>query len=245
MSSISKIQSLLTACNATTGQSRTDLTAGVQDLVDGYGGSTVTKGLVFSEYDSNGYPTKARFVGSWTSMPANYCHTLFWSNLVFTKNITSLSIPDTVTSIGGGLCENCKTLESVEFPNNNLSSIAQNAFNECNALKKINIKGDVRFAGAGVFKNCKKATEVTIGGTISTSGGIANNCFNGCVLVELYDFSHCAAIPSLYSVASLQYKSGCVIKIPSALSDTTLGTGNGWESASNWVGLTNITWQVV
>ena len=41
MSLISKIQSLLTACNSTTGQSRTDLTAGVQDLVDGYGGGDI------------------------------------------------------------------------------------------------------------------------------------------------------------------------------------------------------------
>ncbi len=37
MSLQSKIESLITACNATTGESRTDLTAGIQDLVDGYG----------------------------------------------------------------------------------------------------------------------------------------------------------------------------------------------------------------
>lgn len=200
--------------------------------------TTVTKGLVFSDYDNDGYPTKAEFVGSWTVAPANYCHTLFWNNLVFTKNITSLSIPDTVTSIGGGFCESCKTLESIEFPNNNLSSIAQNAFSECNALKKINIKGDVRFLGHAVFKNCKKATEVTIGGTISTNGGISNNCFNGCVLVELYDFSHCTSVPSLYSVASLGHASGCVIKVPQSLLST-------WQTTAVWQDLTGVVWQGV
>ena len=37
MSISSKIQSLITAANSVTGQSRTDLTAAVQDLKDGYG----------------------------------------------------------------------------------------------------------------------------------------------------------------------------------------------------------------
>lgn len=37
MSISSKIQSLITAANSVTGESRTDLTAAVQDLVDGYG----------------------------------------------------------------------------------------------------------------------------------------------------------------------------------------------------------------
>ena len=62
--------------------------------------------------------------------------------------------------------------------------------------------------------------------------------------VTLYDFSHCTAIPPLYSVASLGHASGCVIRIPAALSDTTLGEGNGWESESNWFDLGNIVWEV-
>lgn len=37
MSISSKIQSLITAANSVTGESRTDLTACVQDLKDGYG----------------------------------------------------------------------------------------------------------------------------------------------------------------------------------------------------------------
>ena len=40
MSLISKIQSLISSANAVTGESRTDLTSAVQDLKDGYGGSS-------------------------------------------------------------------------------------------------------------------------------------------------------------------------------------------------------------
>lgn len=41
MSISSKIQSLITAANSVTGESRTDLTSAVQDLKDGYGGGGV------------------------------------------------------------------------------------------------------------------------------------------------------------------------------------------------------------
>ena len=47
MSLESKVQSLITAANAVTGESRTDLTACVQDLKDGYGGGGGTDGQFF------------------------------------------------------------------------------------------------------------------------------------------------------------------------------------------------------
>ena len=48
MSISSKIQSLITAANSVTGESRTDLTAAVQDLKDGYGqGGGGTDGQFF------------------------------------------------------------------------------------------------------------------------------------------------------------------------------------------------------
>ena len=52
MSISSKIESLITAANSVTGESRTDLTACVQDLKDGYGGG-FPKGLTKCEYIEN------------------------------------------------------------------------------------------------------------------------------------------------------------------------------------------------
>ena len=40
----------------------------------------VTKGLVFSEYDTDGYPHKAEFVGKWSSIPDYYCNSIFDKN---------------------------------------------------------------------------------------------------------------------------------------------------------------------
>ena len=64
----------------------------------------VTKGLVFSEYDTDGYPHKAEFVGM-TSIPNAYCWYLFSNSYTlaggeFAKKIASVAIPNGVTSIG-------------------------------------------------------------------------------------------------------------------------------------------------
>lgn len=74
---------------------------------------------------------------------------------------------------------------------------------------------------------------------------IEQNTFANSSSVTLYDFSHATRIPVLYNVATLGHANGCVLRIPAALSDTTLGVGNGWESAANWSVLTGIVWEVV
>ena len=70
MSVKSKIQALITAANAKTGKSDTDLTAAVQSLIDGYGAAveqisftiegttcTANAGQTFSEWVGSGYKT--------------------------------------------------------------------------------------------------------------------------------------------------------------------------------------------
>ena len=61
-----KIQSLITAANAKTGESDTTLTDAVQTLVDGYGqggGTTITNGIVFTSVDANSKPVTADIYG--------------------------------------------------------------------------------------------------------------------------------------------------------------------------------------
>ena len=67
MSAKSKIQALITAANAKTGKSDTDLTAAVQSLIDGYmeqisftiedATCTANAGQTFSEWVGSGYKT--------------------------------------------------------------------------------------------------------------------------------------------------------------------------------------------
>ena len=204
---------------------------------------TVTKGLVFSEYDSNGYPHKVEFVGSWTSIPTRFLCGQTNADSVYNKYITELVIPEGVTSIGGYAFAYMRALTSVTLPST-LAAIAFGGgreFQYCSGLTSITIPSGVKQISNETFYSCTALKTVYFLGNITK----INGSFRGNTETELYDFSHNTSIPTLSNVASLGHKSGCVIKIPSALSDTTLGTGNGWESKTNWAALTDVVWEVV
>lgn len=175
------------------------------------------KGLIFQNYDMDGYPHSAKFVGAWTEIPYGYCDSIF-NSTSFCNKIIQIHIPETVSTIGTLAFQKCNSLTMLEIPES-ISSLGASAFLGNTKLKSVIFRG-----------NCP---------------AIPINCFSSCHAVMLYDFSNCTLIPPLYDISSLDHASGCVIRIPAALSDTTLREGNGWESATNWAALTDIVWEVV
>lgn len=235
----STLDGIAEAIQSKTGESGKMLPSEMQGKIEDLP-SQPTKGLVFCEYDSDGYPHKAEFVGSWLNIPGLICYYISITNQGLLGKITSIKIPDTVTEIGSNAFAEWRTIRQIELPDNDLS-IGASGFMNCRGLTSITFKRDVTFEVNATFSRCTALTSVTFGGDIPR----ITNDFVDNTATMLYDFSHATAIPSLYSVASLGHASGCVIRIPSALSDQTLGVGNGWESATNWSGLTNIVWEVV
>lgn len=125
----------------------------------------VTKGLVFSEYDTDGYPHKAEFVGM-TSILNGYCSHLFSNSYTFdegefAKKITSIAIPNGVTSIGKRAFENCTSLTSIEIPTS-VTSIGQSAFSGCSSLTSIEIPDSVISIGSSAFSGCSSLTSITL-----------------------------------------------------------------------------------
>lgn len=199
------------------------------------------KGLVLEDYDADGYPTKCEFIGTWTVIPRRFFYYCQYSGTSFLSKISHISIPDSVTTIESDAFLSMSYLTSIEFPNNDIT-IQGNAFHSNTNVTHFLFKKDVAFVSEQNVDGARSALSIVFGGNVNA---ITNLCFRSANNVQLYDFSHCTAIPPLYSVASLGHATGCVIRIPAALSDTTLGEGNGWESATNWSALTNIVWEVV
>ena len=84
--------------------------------------------------------------------------------------LTSVTIPNTVTSIGSGAFSSCKSLPSIAIPNT-VTNIGKSAFSSCSALKSFtfpdnnsitSIENDT-FLGAGL-------TSITIPNTVKSIG---------------------------------------------------------------------------
>ena len=92
------------------------------------------------------------------------------------SGLTSITIPNSVTSIEGGAFEYCRGLTSVTIPNS-VMSIGAYAFANCSSLTSISIPNSVTSIEFNAFYNCSSLTSITIPNSVTT---IKDDTFNGC-----------------------------------------------------------------
>jgi hypothetical protein len=76
-------------------------------------------------------------------------------------NLTSVMIPSSVTSIGVEAFAKCERLTSVMFPTNSATTIGNYAFAECIGLTSLTIPKNVTFTGGHPFWGCIGLTNFT------------------------------------------------------------------------------------
>ena len=81
------------------------------------------------------------------------------------SDISSVTIPNTVTSIGMNAFYDCKKLTSITIPDS-VTSINANAFNWCTGLKSVTIPNSVTSIGSSAFMYCTGLTDITISDSI-------------------------------------------------------------------------------
>jgi hypothetical protein len=129
--------------------------------------------------------------------------------------LTSVTIPDSVTSILSSTFSGCTSLTNVTIPDN-VTTIGDWAFSSCINLTDILIPNSVTTIGGWGFYGCTSLTNVTIGDGLASIGWSA---FEGCTnLTEVYFAGNA---PNLESSVFLNDNGAVVYYLP--------GT-SGWET---------------
>ena len=85
------------------------------------------------------------------------------------SRLTSITIPDSVTSIEDYAFSACTRLTSITIPDS-VTTIGRNAFYRCSALTSITIPDSVTSIGDSAFLECSSLSSITFLGTAPTVG---------------------------------------------------------------------------
>ena len=88
------------------------------------------------------------------------------------RSLTSINIPHSVTSIGNSAFSWCDSLTSINIPNS-VTTIGDEAFYECKSLTSINIPDSVTSIGDGAFDECSSLASINIPDSVTSIGNAA------------------------------------------------------------------------
>lgn len=91
--------------------------------------------------------------------------------------LTSIIIPNSITSIGSSAFSGCTTLVSVTL-DNNITSIGSHAFRNCEILNSIVIPDSVTSLGIYTFSSCSALPYINIQNVTSIGEGVFQYCYN-------------------------------------------------------------------
>ena len=164
----------------------------------------------------------------------------------YLENITSVTIPSTVTTIGDRAFYACRKLTSVTIPEG-VKSIGNYAFGFCSGLTSVTIPNSVESIGNYAFDDCRGLTSVTIPEGVTSIGDRAFYYCSGLTAVTIpnsvesigsYAFDDCSGLTSVTipnSVTSIGYS---VFGNCTGLTSITVASGNTkYDSRDNCNGI--------
>lgn len=99
----------------------------------------------------------------------DYTVTKIAANAFQAKNMTTLTIPETIEEIGENAFTNCSFIDTV-INKSKITTIAKNTFSYCIRLKSVNIPETVTSIGEYAFSSCDSLRPVTIPVSVTTIG---------------------------------------------------------------------------
>ena len=106
------------------------------------------------------------------------------------SGLTSVTIPNSVTSIGSNAFSGCSGLTSVTI-GNSVTSIDYMAFYGCSGLTSVTIPNSVTFIDEYAFSGCSGLTSVIFNADSCTSAGsYSDRVFDGCINITNFTFGN-------------------------------------------------------
>ena len=104
------------------------------------------------------------------------------------SGLTSITIPNSVTTIGTQAFSGCSGLTSITIPNS-VTTIGDGAFGGCSGLTSVTIPNSVTTIGSMAFYNCSGLTSITIPNSVTTIGSSAFEGCSGLTSVHIIDLA--------------------------------------------------------
>ena len=141
------------------------------------------------------------------------------------RSLTSISIPDGVTSIAVNAFYACSALATISIPDG-VTSIGTNVFQNCYSLTSILIPDGVTSIGSSTLASCHSLTSITIPDSVTSIGNFA---FSACYSVTKYKIYRTAGVVTISNINAFNGINKITrIYVPDSLLDS-------YKSATNWV----------
>ena len=147
----------------------------------------------------------------------------------YCKNLKTIKLPSTITSIGDEAFYNCQSLTNIEgLDRCNLKSIGSAAFSDCKALENLDFsQSTFTDVPSKAFNGCSALAKITLPDTLTTIGGYA---FYACYGIPQLDLSN-TALTTLENYALYQMRETTKFSLPDSIS--SIGTHAFSVSTSN------------
>ncbi len=154
---------------------------------------------------------------------------IYSSAFAYCKDVTSITIPNSVTKIGEWAFRECKGLTSITLPNS-VTSMDNSIFLDCRNLYLVHLPDDLRKITSSTFKNCINLTSINIPDSV--------------IIIEPEAFQNCNSLMSIdlpNSITSIGryafYDCGSLLSvfIPSSVLNIEGNAFGGYYSALNTI----------